>query len=114
MNLAWSEALDRYAASIENKPPLKLDPVLYELLAEDRAEAPFDAPKKAAGKPRRQDVTTASPEEGGCRRCYSLMRPPHTKLADYPNTVNRGAHGMCTSCYQFIKRNGLSFIGGDA
>ena len=112
MNTAWSEALDRYAESIENKPPLKVDPRLYELLAEDRAEAPFLRPKLATGRPRNSTVPIVSVEEGGCRRCGHLMRPRRTTLADYPNTAQPGAHGVCISCYQFIRRNGLSSVGG--
>lgn len=114
MNTAWSEALDRYAASIENKPPLKVDPVLYELLAEDRAEAPFLRPKITGGRPRRSTIPIVSVEDGGCQRCGNLMRPRRTTLSEYPNTAQPGANGLCMSCYQFIRRNGLSIAGGAA
>ncbi|MGX4707664.1 hypothetical protein LZP97_25645 [Rhodococcus sp. DMF-1] len=98
-DMSWSEALDQFAASIPAKPPLQRDPRLWQLLARDRAEAPHHS--VALGRPHRKDVAIV---DDGCAVCGKEMRPHHTRLADYPHTVQRGAAGKCMSCYQQTRR----------
>lgn len=41
-----------------------------------------------------------------CVSCRARVRPPKTKLADYPGTVLLAARGRCWACYQSASKRG--------
>ena len=49
-NRKLSDALDQFAATVQNKTPLRPDPKLYALLAQDRVQHPYKPGRKAAAK----------------------------------------------------------------
>jgi hypothetical protein len=51
---------------------------------------------------------TAARDYGTCAPCGRPMRPAGSKSADYPGTTLRQRDGMCQSCYQKAKREGVA------
>lgn len=80
---AESKALDQFARRFENRPPLRVDPKLWELLQPDRENR------------RQRFKWDGSP----CTECDSAMRPSNTPLAKYPGTRAHVANGICKACY---------------
>lgn len=35
-----------------------------------------------------------------CKGCFRPMRPPRTKISDYPGTVQLHARNVCAVCYK--------------
>ena len=103
-----SAAIDAWAASIPNKPPLQRDPRLWELFEEDRRQYQTRAARgRKGGRPRRDDIPLVSVEDGGCSKCSRKMRPMRTTEAEYPNTVKLAAGGVCTGCYARPAQRGV-------
>lgn len=45
-------------------------------------------------------------EVAPCARCSESLRPPKTKLAEYPDTKAEHSRGLCTRCYHMARTQG--------
>lgn len=96
MTTEWTERdswlLDRWAAS-SVRVPLQRDQRMWELLAEDRAEAP-----------RKLNEGT---RPFACIDCRMPMRSGHEADAGTGETVRHWSFGLCLTCAQIRKTNGI-------
>lgn len=87
-----SRALDEYAYT-HYITPLQRDPVMWELLAQDREEAPREKPKPLKAGLRGEPVPTH------CKECHKPMRSRRIKAEAKPGTVGHCGRGHCDACY---------------
>lgn len=87
--------------STKNRLPLRVDPVLWEAFAQDRAEAPY-----GVRRPRRETRTDRVPPERRvrhpvperCRGCDRALRRASVRAEDAPGTVAHAGRGLCHTC----------------
>jgi hypothetical protein len=80
-------------------PPMVPRPV-EEVLQLPTAPAPVPAVRSRAVNGERST--------GTCEPCGRPMRPAGSKAADYPGTTLRQRDGICQTCYQKAKREGVA------
>lgn len=122
----WQMELDRWAMKTPHRQPLKPDPDLWELFAEDRAEDQESkltvcpgcgrTTRNRRGKPipgtvqraladgscwachRRKGTQKLLAPYTPCRGCDRPLRPRRRSVEEFPGTVQHASHEMCTSC----------------
>lgn len=88
-----SADLDNYAL-LHYITPLRRDPVLWELFAQDRAEAPREKPKPLKAGLR------GNPVPSHCRECHKPLRSRRVpKDQAPPGAVGHYGRGYCDACY---------------
>ena len=95
---ADSEMLDEFAIA-HFTAPLRPDPLLWEVFAQDRAEAPY----VAASRPGARITGGYKPRPTNCRGCRVAL------VSRYDNDVPQGAvlhrgRGFCNRCYMQVRR----------
>ena len=88
-----SQDLDEYA-QMHYIAPLQRDPVLWDLFAQDREEAPREKPKPLPRGLR------GEPMPDYCKECHKPLRSRRVKKEDAPpGTVGHYGRGHCDKCY---------------
>ena len=88
-----SKDLDEYA-QLHFIAPLRRDPVLWEVFAQDRREAPRDQPKPLPPGLRGERMPSH------CKECHKPLRSRRTPKTEAPEGfVAHYGRGHCDSCY---------------
>jgi hypothetical protein len=97
--IAWRQRQEGKAAAQRRFAKLEVEAAVSQV--EARRRKPQPAPKRpvALAEPRRSTTTyvrVARPCEGTCGR---MVRPPKSRLADFPGTAKGARVGLCETCH---------------